>query len=88
MIVWRRSGLLGHDSEKTARVFRVDVLALHHRLDESLNRRNRRLQLVRDIRNKIATDTFQPAQIRDVIQDHDHANRPAARILQTRCLSL
>ncbi len=60
---------------EAAAVFRIVHGAAEERFRESLNSRERRLELVRDIGDEIAADSFQAAQLGDVMQHEDGSGR-------------
>ena len=62
--------------------------AVEQRFDEALDRRDRRLQLVRDVGHEVAADVLQPAKIGHVVE-HDHgADGPAFGVVQGRAVGL
>ncbi len=70
-------GLLGHDPQEPLGVDRVVHGAVEQRFDKALDRRDRRLQLVRDVGHEVAADVFQLAKVGDVVE-HDHRADGAA----------
>src|SRR6185436_8624810 len=48
------------------------------RLDEALDRGQRRLELVRDVGDEVAADALEAPQVGDVVQDEHQAAAPAA----------
>ena len=50
----------------------------HERLGQQAERAHRRLQLVADVGDEVAADLLEPAALRDVLDQRDDAERPAA----------
>ena len=58
------------------------------RLDEALDRGDRRAELVRNVGHEVAADVFQPPQPRHVVQHDQHADLLPAGVMQGRAVGV
>ena len=71
------------DVEEAAGVVLVVQAALDERLDEALDGGDGGAKLVAGVGHEVAADVFQPAELGDVAQDDDHADRVVALVAGT-----
>ena len=82
MMASSRSACLAMICKKPLGVDRIADRAVEQRFHESLDRGDRRLQLVRDVGHEIAADVLQAAKIGDVVQHHHGADAAALGVVQ------
>src|SRR3989338_540150 len=77
-------GVAEHDLEEAPRVVPFLERAAEQRLEVAVDRRERRPELVRDVRHELRAHLLEPAQLRDVVEHHHDAGLRARQAQRHR----
>ena len=78
--------MIADNLEKPPAVLRILQRAAQQRLRKTLNRGKRSFQLVRHVGHEVASRTFQPPQLRNIVQNQNGAMEVISRCAHRSCI--